>query len=164
MMEKFTGLSRGRGRLGNAHIILVQTAMVAATRCSFRAGSSSWLHELVTACGGRSESLGERRQLAGRALDVLYTFAIQRMEAELQAAAAFSISFDMWSSRGMTKSLCAISYYFMDSDFKPRELVLDAAPFTRKSHNADNIALLVAGRVDSGFPHEQVAAALHDYY
>ena len=49
----------------------------------------------------------------------------------------------------MTKSLCAISYFFMDSNLMPHELVLDAAPFTRKTQDADNIALLVADLVDS---------------
>ena len=147
MMETFTSLSGG-GKV-DPRVVLVQAAMVAATRSSFRSGCSTWLHELVDACGGNSRLLGERRLLAGKALDALYAFAMARMEAELHSAPAFSISFDLWTSRGRTKSLCAISYHFLDSDLNQRELVLDAAPFSRQTHNAQNIALMVARRVDS---------------
>jgi len=130
---------------------IFQAAYMVATRSSFHSASTEtpWLSALVDAAGGRRDLLAGQRVVGGWALDFLYEFCITRMLRFFREAMAFSISFDLWSSRCLRKSLLAISFFYVDDDLLPQELVLDAIPFSSRSHTSEAVALAVAQRVDS---------------
>lgn len=80
-------------------------------------------------------------------LDVLFAVAMQCMHNMLHEAPAFSVSFDVWTSRGCRHGYIGITYRFTDSNFVAHEFGLD---YWRMScnHNSFNIAAAVSKRIE----------------
>lgn len=67
--------------------------------------------------------------------------------AEFKEAKAFSIGFDLWSTKGLKHAFIALSVHWVSVSFLPREAVLDVIHID-SSHSAFQIARLIAARID----------------
>jgi hypothetical protein len=72
--------------------------------------------------------LAPTRREAARLLDVLYACCLDQMKTKLRTADGFSVSFDLWPSTTIARSLLSITYHFLSPDLELHSLVLDAIP------------------------------------
>ena len=124
------------------------TVWAKSGQASTSSASSSSASLASSASSASSISWASSRRLSSDALELLHRIILKIMRDKPRRAPGFSISFDAWSSRGMTKSLMAVTYHFFDTlSWKLDECVMDAIPLPANGHSAIMSADLVADRI-----------------
>lgn len=119
----------------------------ATTSSSFRSLESPALAVMLERCGMDAKDIPTRRDISN-SLPAVYGHAIALLEAELRAADSFSVCFDLWSSRRLKNSFIALVFRWVDNAGYLHEQIFDLIHMGARAHTGNNIALLVAQRID----------------
>lgn len=104
---------------------------------------------------GKTAHIYHSRQLQNKFLPMVYEFIVSRQESKLQDSPAFSLTFDLWTTKNQTKAFIGVNFHFVTAEMKATNIVIDLIPITEK-HSAGKIAILIAQRIDQHTTESQI--------